>query len=175
MRLSTLLPSLAALAPTLVRAGGTLGFAIGDKNADGSCKAQADWTADLSAIAAQTSARIVRIYAAAECDTAKNLLPAAKAQGFQVVLGIWADTDDSYAKDKAAIVTYGPKYADQVYAVTVGSETLYRGNFTGEELSAKIKDVKGAVPQFKVGTADSWNKFHDGTADAIIAGGADIL
>lgn len=85
------------------------------------------------------------------------------------------DTDESYAADKGAVTTYAPQYADQVYAITVGSETLYRGNFTGPQLLAKIQDVKSAVPQFKVGTADSWNKYQDGTADAVITGGVDIL
>lgn len=86
------------------------------------------------------------------------------------------DTDSSYAADKAAVVEYAPQYKDQVYAITVGSETLYRGNFTGETLLEKIQDTKSAVgSDFKVGTADSWNKFMDGTADALITGGADIL
>ena len=85
------------------------------------------------------------------------------------------DTDESYAKDKAAVVNFAPKYKDQVYAITVGSETLYRKTFTGQQLLAKIKDVKSALPDFKVGTADSWNKFKDGTANPVIEGGADIL
>lgn len=86
------------------------------------------------------------------------------------------DTDKSYTDDKAAVVQYAPQYKDQVYAITVGSESLYRGNFTGETLLEKIKDTKSAVGSgFKVGTADSWNKFMDGTADALITGGADIL
>ncbi len=85
------------------------------------------------------------------------------------------DTEESYAADKAAVVQYAPQYAKQVYAITVGSETLYRGNFTGETLLAKIQDVKQAVPQFKVGTADSWNKYQDGTADPLIKAGVDIL
>jgi glucan 1,3-beta-glucosidase len=38
----------------------------------------------------------------------------------------------------------------------------------------KIQDVKQAVPQFKVGTADSWNKYQDGTADPLIKGNVDI-
>ena len=59
--------------------------------------------------------------------------------------------------------------------MTVGSETLYRGNFTGAELLAKIRDVKAILPDTKVGTADSWNKFADGTADAVIEGGVDLL
>jgi glucan 1,3-beta-glucosidase len=55
-----------------------------------------------------------------------------------------------------------------VYAITVGSESMYRGNFTGEQLLAKIKDMKSSAPQFKIGTADSWNKYQDGTADPLI-------
>lgn len=59
--------------------------------------------------------------------------------------------------------------------MTVGSETLYRGNFTGPQLKAKIDTVKGKLPDgIKVGTADSWNKFDDGTADAILPS-VDIL
>lgn len=78
--------------------------------------------------------------------------------------------------DKAAVVKYAPQYKDQVYAITVGSETMYRGNFTGDTLLKKINDVKSAVGgAFKVGTADSWNKYQDGTADPLIKGGADIL
>lgn len=56
--------------------------------------------------------------------------------------------------------------------MTVGSESLYRGNFTGEELADKIQEVKrdvgAVVPNLRVGTADSWNKYADGTADAVI-------
>ena len=84
------------------------------------------------------------------------------------------DTDESYQADKKAIQTYAPAYLDQVYAITVGSESMYRGNFTGEQLLAKIQDMKATFPSVKVGTADSWNKFQDGTADPIIKN-ADIL
>lgn len=163
------------MAPMLVAAGGIMGFAVGDKLASGECKQTTDWADDMKAISADSGAKLVRIYAASDCDTAKNILPAAKSEGFQVVLGIWPDTDESYASDKAAIVKYAPTYKDQVYAITVGSETLYRGNFTGEQLLAKINDVKSSLPGFKVGTADSWNKYQDGTADAVIKGGVDIL
>jgi len=87
--LSSLL-SIALLAtPSLVSAAGTLGFAVGDKNADGTCKENSDWAADLKAISSGSSAKIIRVYAANECDTAKNLLPAAKDAGMQIILGIW--------------------------------------------------------------------------------------
>jgi glucan 1,3-beta-glucosidase len=85
------------------------------------------------------------------------------------------DVEESFQKDLKAITDVAQQYKDSIYAVTVGSETLYRGNFTGEELADKISTVKSALPSgIKVGTADSWNKFADGTGDAII-GTADII
>lgn len=85
------------------------------------------------------------------------------------------DVEESFNKDLTAITDVAKQYTDTIYAVTVGSETLYRGNFTGEELKGKIQTVKTALPKgIKVGTADSWNKFADGTGDAII-GTADII
>jgi exo-beta-1,3-glucanase (GH17 family) len=85
------------------------------------------------------------------------------------------DVEESFNNDLDAIKEVADKYTEQIYAVTVGSETLYRGNFTGDELKDKISTVKGELPDgIKVGTADSWNKFADGTADPII-GTADII
>lgn len=85
------------------------------------------------------------------------------------------DVEESFQKDLKAITDVASTYADSIYAVTVGSETLYRGNFTGPELKEKISTVKSKLPKnIKVGTADSWNKFADGTGDAII-GTADII
>ncbi|KAL7621114.1 glycoside hydrolase 3 protein [Parahypoxylon ruwenzoriense] len=178
MRFSTILSAAAAAGPMVASAAsGRMGFALGNKKSDGSCKDAADYTADFASLTKETSSKIVRIYAASDCDVAKLILPAAKTAGFQVVLGIWPDTDESFKADKAAVVANAAKYKDQVYAITVGSESMYRGNFTGEELLSKIQDVKSAVGTgFKVGTADSWNKYADGTADAIItSGSADIL
>jgi glucan 1,3-beta-glucosidase len=86
---------------------------------------------------------------------------------------------ESFDADMAAITAVAPKYASSIYAVTVGSETLYRGNFTGEQLADKINTVKTALKgvtstPIKIGTADSWNKFADGTGDAVI-GAADLM
>ncbi|KAK0262880.1 glycoside hydrolase 3 protein [Friedmanniomyces endolithicus] len=177
MRTTAILATLAvAAAPTLAQKG-NLGFALGTKKADGSCKYTQDYEDDFSAIQSASGSTLVRGYAASDCNCAQQILPAAKNKGFKVILGIWPDTDASYAADKAAIQTYANQYADQVYAVTVGSETLYRGNFTGEQLLEKINDVKSILPSsVKIGTADSWNKYADGTADALISSGnVDIL
>lgn len=60
-------------------------------------------------------------------------------------------------------------------AITVGSETLYRGTFTGQQLLDRINKVKAMFPTVKIGTADSWNKFVDGTADPLITGGVEYM
>lgn len=87
MRLSTLLPLALGLAPAAVSAAGTLGFALGDKNPDGSCKAQSDYEADFDKLSPLS--KLVRIYSASDCNSAKNIVPAAKAKGFKVVLAVW--------------------------------------------------------------------------------------
>lgn len=85
------------------------------------------------------------------------------------------DVEESFNNDLNAIVGVAKNYQDTIYAVTVGSETMYRGNFTGATLKDKIATVKSKLPSgVKVGTADSWNKFADGTGDALI-GTADII
>ncbi|KAF2461119.1 putative glucan 1,3-beta-glucosidase [Lineolata rhizophorae] len=178
MRVSTAsLALLSVAAPAAVQAAtGTLGFALGTKKADGTCKFQADYEDDFDLISQHSSASIVRGYSASDCNAAAEIMPAAAAKNFQVVLGIWPDVQESFEADTSAITAVADEYQDNIYAVTVGSETLYRGNFTGEELLDKINTVKDQLPSsIKVGTADSWNKFDDGTADAVIRGGVDIL
>ncbi|KAF9740958.1 hypothetical protein PMIN06_011607 [Paraphaeosphaeria minitans] len=176
MRFSTAAAVALAAAPAVVSAAkGTMGFALGTKEANGDCKTQSDYEADFDAIKDASGATIVRGYSASDCNMTKAILPAAEKKGFKVVLGIWPDVEESFNNDLSAITAVADKYKDIIYAVTVGSETLYRGNFTGPELKAKIDTVKGKLPNdIKVGTADSWNKFYDGTADAILPS-VDIL
>lgn len=160
---------------SVVSAMGQLGFALGDKNADGSCKLTSDYEADFDAILAASGSKLVRGYAASDCNTAQQILPAAKSKGFQVILGVWPDVETSFTADTQAIQQYMPGYEAQVFAITVGSETMYRGTFTGPQLLAKINQVKQMFPGTLIGTADSWNKYADGTADAVIGGGVDLL
>ena len=89
MKFSIIAAALAAAAPAIVAAAdGKLGFALGDKKPDGTCKDASDWALDFKGITG-TGQKIVRTYSANECDTAKNILPEAKKAGYQVVLGIW--------------------------------------------------------------------------------------
>ncbi len=58
-----------------------------------------------------------------------------------------------------------------MYALTVGSESLYR-EVDACELLPRIDDARTTFGNIvkRVGTVDSWNKFQDGTADPIITG-----
>ena len=152
---------------------GILGFALGNKRADGFCKSTTDYQEDLHAIRKNSGSEIVRLYSAAECDSAAQLLPAARLQGFKVLLGVWPDTAESFAKDKSVVASIAPEYVDELYGISVGSETLYRGIFGGEQLLQKIVEIKRVLPEgsYRIGTADTWNKIVDGTADAVIAHG----
>lgn len=87
MRLSSLLPVALVAAPLLVSASGILGFALGDKNPDGTCKLTADYAADFAALG--STSKLVRTYAASDCNSTAEILPAAEAAGFQVIIGIW--------------------------------------------------------------------------------------
>lgn len=173
MRTTKILSAALLGCPLAVSAAGTLGFAVGNTNPDNSCKTQQQYETDLDALADVT--KVVRTYTSDGCDTAINIIPACKAKGFQVVLGVWPDTEESFAADKAALQASVPGNEETIYAITVGSESLYRGNFTGDELLEKINEIQEMFPDTLIGTADSWNKYADGTADPIIRGGVKLL
>ena len=99
-----------------------------------------------------------------------------------------ADTDTAFDTDVTEFFKYASEYTSTIYAVTVGSEALYRNqqdSSTGltangllnqiQKFHDKVKDAD-LLGKFKIGTADSWNKFQDGTADPIVSSGdVDIL
>lgn len=64
-----------------------MGFSLGVKKPDGSCKQRVDFEQDFDALKAHS--HIVRTYSAADCGNTEFLIPAAKDKGFKVVLGIW--------------------------------------------------------------------------------------
>ena len=95
MHASTIAAAFAAIAANTVLAqdpsalGAQLGFALGTKLADGSCKYTSDYEKDFDAISGQSGSKIVRGYSASDCNFAQQILPAAQNKGFQVILGIW--------------------------------------------------------------------------------------
>jgi glucan 1,3-beta-glucosidase len=94
MQVRDLLSAVLATAPLAVSAAGTLGFAVGNTNPDGSCKVQSDFEADFKAIMANTDATVIRTYSSSDtfgnpCGTPSQVLPAAKSVGMKVLLGMW--------------------------------------------------------------------------------------
>jgi len=87
MRFSTILPVALAAAPVAVSAAGTLGFALGNTKADGTCKFKQDYEDDFDALKGVST--LVRTYTSGGCNAAQQILPAAAAKGFKVVLGVW--------------------------------------------------------------------------------------
>lgn len=87
MRVTNILSAALVACPLVVSAAGTLGFAVGNTKPDNSCKSQQDYEMDLDALSGPS--KVVRTYTSDGCDTAKNIIPAAKAKGFKVVLGVW--------------------------------------------------------------------------------------
>ncbi|KAK1150106.1 glycoside hydrolase 3 protein [Aspergillus melleus] len=167
MRVAALLPTLLAAIPAVAADRGKLGLALGNKNVNGQCKQTSDYEADFDALKKVTT--LVRTYSASDCDTAKNIIPAAKNKKFQVVLGVWPDYDDSFNKDFNILKQYVHGNEDVVQGITVGSEVLYRGDLPAAKLKERIIQVVDEFPKVTVGTVDSWNKFADGTYDDIIS------
>ncbi|KAL7275204.1 glycoside hydrolase 3 protein [Rhizina undulata] len=173
MRASGLFAAAAMLLP-LVNAAGQLGFSLGVKrNSDGNCKTTADFEADLDILKAHTN--MIRIYAVSDCNTMENIMPAVISRGFKIILGVWPTDDAHFTLEKEALQTYIPKFGtDNIHAITVGSEHLYRGDLTGAQLAEMIGEVRTLLKglgadSIPLGTADSWNKFQDGTADPVVA------
>lgn len=101
MRVSTLASFALFAYSGFVSARGTLGFALGTKKADGSCKYTADYEADFAAIEKASGSKIVRGYSADDCNSAQQMLPAAKNKGFKVILGVWyVDFVQSFTRPK---------------------------------------------------------------------------
>ncbi|KAI3403177.1 BGL2 [Candida oxycetoniae] len=165
---------------------GNLAFNLGVKDNAGNCKSVQEFESDLELIKGSTS--IIKTYAVSDCNTLQNLGPAAEAENFQIMLGIWPNDDAHFEAEKAALQQYLPKISSSTIKIfLVGSEALYREDLTASQLSDKINDIKSLVKDIKdkdgksysnipVGTVDSWNVIVDGantqaiqTADVVYA------
>jgi len=151
---------------------GMLGFCLGVKRVDGTCKSQADYEADLAALKPYTDT--VRIYALSDCNTLQNIMPAIKSMNFKILLGIWPTDDSHFDAELAVMNQYLPTFGvDNVIGLACGSEALYRKDMTGTQLAAKITTVKSNLTalgygSIKVGTADSWNMLITDAARPVI-------
>jgi glucan 1,3-beta-glucosidase len=169
-----------AATPLAVSAAGTLGFAVGNTNPDGTCKVQSDFEADFKAIASNSQSTLVRTYSSSDqygnpCNTPSEVMPAAKAVGFKVLLGMWPD-GGAYQKEKAPLVSADlAQYGDTLYGITVGSEGIYRGTYSENDLLGWLGDMQQTFPSVTIGTADSWNGWANGSMDGIITSGIKLI
>ncbi|KAI5965677.1 BGL2 [Candida pseudojiufengensis] len=171
---------LTAIAAALATANaiGDLAFNLGVKDNAGNCKSVQEFESDLELIKGSTST--IKTYAVSDCNTLQNLGPAAEAENFKIMLGIWPNDEAHYQAEKDALSEYLPKISSSTIKVfLVGSEALYREDLTAQELADKIDDIKSFVKNIKdkdgnsygsipVGTVDSWNVLVDGGSEPAI-------
>lgn len=164
MRFSTLASGL-LLAATQVAAVGELGFNLGVKNNDGTCKTTSQFEEDLDVL--KPYGDVVKIFAVSDCNTLQNLGPAVENKGFRVFLGVWPTDDAHFEAEKDALKTYLPEIkTSSVAGILVGSEALYREDMTASELADKIKDVKDTIADVKDSNGDSYSGVQVGTVDS---------
>lgn len=168
---AALMTSSEALAP--------LGFNLGVKDNSGNCKSSQEYAADLKVLSPYS--KYVKTYSVSDCNTLQVLGPVVDDAGFQLTLGVWPTPSDKFELEKEAMKSYLPLISkSSIMNVLVGSESLYRGDLTGEELANLIKETKEFLSGIKdkngdsygdipVGTVDSWNKLVDGTANSAIS------
>lgn len=110
------------------------------------CKALSDWTYDFAAVKQlPNSINAARLFYSHECDTLANAVPAALAAGLHILVGL-DDTDSNFENEKGALLAAVSDYGwDWIAAISVGSESLYRGAIEPADLAAKIYDVRGML------------------------------
>ena len=157
------------------------GFNIGANNPDGSCKSQSDWAADFQTVAALPGGfNSVRLYAASDCDTLANAVPAAASTGTKLLVGVWAEDNTHYENEKQALLAAVQQYgSDWIVSVSVGSEDLYRGDTDASTLASQINDVRGMMwglgaGSIQVGHVDTWTAWVD-TANTAVIEACDFL
>lgn len=170
----------AALLAGPAAARGRLGFAVGNTTPDNKCKTSSDYANDFDAIKKNTEATLIRTYSNTDqfgnvCHTAAEILPAAQDAGLKVLLGMWPD-GGAYDREKKALVDADlSSYSDTVFGISVGSEGIYRGTYSEEELLAWLADMEKTFPGTLIGTADSWNGWANGSMDGIINSGVKLI
>lgn len=162
-----------------VSAVGDLGLCLGvQRNSDGQCKETSDYESDFDTLSQYTN--LVRVYAASDCNTLQNIYPALEAKSFKLLLGVWPTDDAHFAAEQTALKTYLPQMSiSDLQGITVGSEALYRGDLTADQLASAINTIKQVLSglsdkngesysSLPVGSADSWNLWVDAYNNAAI-------
>jgi glucan 1,3-beta-glucosidase len=161
----TLVGGAAAMASSAM-AIGELAFNLGvQRNSDAQCKVTSDYESDFSLIKSYSTS--VKTYALSDCNTLQQMGPALDSAGFSAFLGVWPTDEDHYEAEKTAAQTYLPQISvSSVKAFTVGSEALYRGDLTPQQLADKINDFRSFISGLKDKDGNSWSSVPVGTVDS---------
>ena len=82
----------------------------------------------------------------------------------------------AYQKEKQPIEDANVgQYGDTLYGITIGSEGIYRGTYSEDDLKGWISDMQQTFSSVALGTADSWNSWANGSMDSIIQSGIKLV
>ncbi|KAJ1938755.1 glycoside hydrolase 3 protein, partial [Linderina pennispora] len=164
---------LALFASSALAASHFNGLNYNPKRQDGSCPIVDQVRQDLQVLRPYTNK--LRIYSVNDCNQGEPVLRAMENTDWKVELGLWVNQNDAvYQADKAELLRLA-KYFDfnkQVAAVIVGSESIYRGEQTAEQLAAKVKDTKAALAAIGLGnipvsSSETWPTYYKPLIDAV--------
>ncbi|KAI1810545.1 glycoside hydrolase family 17 protein [Poronia punctata] len=180
MHIPSLSLSLSLLLPFTAAAAALQGFNYGSTNPDGSCRRYSDFKTlfqraqHLTGTSTFTAAHLYTSIQCGTTDAPTEAFRAAVDTNTKLVVGLWASSTGFDKEMKALMAVANNKnVADQVVAISVGSEDLYRnspqGKANGEGVGASaealvgyigwLRDwLKGSLMQGKkVMHADTWS------------------
>jgi len=124
--------------------------------------------ADVAALAVHTGC--LRTYSVGQGLEA--VVPAAAAQGIEVLLGAWIGSDPAAnRREIETAMRLANEYPDTIRAVVVGNEVLLRRELSAERLAALIAEVRAGV-SVPVTYADVWEFW---LANPSLAGEVDFI
>lgn len=141
------------------------GFNIAAYKPDGSDKLTADWVNNFNVMKSLPGTggafKYARVYASSDFNTLQNAVPAAMQTGVKLLAGVWATDATHYSNEKAALVAAIKAHGTSwLYAISVGSEDLYRGDISAQNMANEINEVRNIVRgmgvNVPVGHVDTW-------------------
>ena len=138
----------------------------------GACKTEFDWELDFNAIKSLPgNFSNARVYAASDCDTLANAVPAAIRTNVGIMVGIWTEDATHYAAEKMALHSALCKFGSSwITGVSVGSEDLYRDDTNAAMLVTQVTEVRGIVSaagaKVPIGHVDTWTAWVSGANPA---------
>ncbi|KAJ2708184.1 glycoside hydrolase 3 protein [Coemansia sp. IMI 203386] len=165
--------TLALLASSVLGSSHLNGLNYNPKRQDGSCPNVYQVQDDLKVLRPFTNR--LRIYSVHDCNQGEPVLRAMENTDWKVTLGLWVNQDDSvYEADLDELIRLAGvfDFAKQVDAVVVGSEAIYRGEQTAEQLAAKVRNVKSelgklGLQNIPVTSSETWPSYYQPLIDAV--------